>query len=100
MAAVTVRTHKGAQYAELYSTSNVKRIVVEFGDKKLMFSGGQLSVDLISESYKYGTEFQIKYWTREDPQELPRTADHNGYARVGFYLSPEEGKRLVRALTE
>lgn len=100
MAAVT--EYKGARIIHLFETKEVKRAVVSFDEnEKLFFEGGSFAVDLLTNSWKYGTEFQLIYYTREKPKKIvERVPGHNGYYRVEVTFRPEVGAEMVRALKE
>ncbi len=67
-------------------------------EEKVELEGGVLAVDWLSDSYRYGNEVQIVYYTRKRPVIRRRVDGHNGYFRVELHLDPEEAAKLVRSL--
>ncbi len=65
---------------------------------KLEFSNGKLALDLISNSYLYGEEVQLIYYTRFQPEIRRRVNGHNGFFRVELHLSKVQAAALVRGL--
>jgi len=77
----------------------VKGVTATVDDKtKLEYSSGVLAVEWLSNSYRYGDEIQLVYYTSEKPTVRQRVNGHNGYHRVEIHMTPAQAAELVRSL--
>lgn len=71
---------------------------VSFGGRRLVFKGN-LVVDEVKGSWKWGHEVTFNLWTRDLP-EIEARATNDGYSRVAISLKPEVARRLCEKLLE
>ena len=90
---------KPVKIKELVKTANHDvEATVTIGGKRYVFRG-QLCVDHITGSWKWGEQVAINVWTVDTPQVQDR-AKNDGYNRVAIALDPKLLERLCEKLLQ
>jgi len=69
---------------ELMKVKGLVDSTVSYGEKRLVFSGN-LVVDHVKGSWRWGEEVAINLWTRDLPR-FENRAENDGYSRVAISL--------------
>ncbi len=94
----TTTEYNGCQIDHMAKVQ-VKGITATIDDKtKLEFSDGLLAVEWLTQSYRYGSEVQLVYYTRTKPEIRQRVNGHNGYYRVEIHMTRDQAAELIRSL--
>lgn len=92
-------TERNGYHIDHMAEVDVKTITATINEsEKVEFQGGKLAVDWLSDSYKYGSEIQIVYYTKTPPVVKSRVDGHNGWHRVEIHLTPDAALQVVRSL--
>lgn len=98
------RIRNGAYYYELLSTPTTSgRTTATVNDKeKLLFDNSTFSVQLVTNSYKYGSELQFVAWSREAPHLEKRVDKEHFYYRleVGYLPATHETAEKLRQVAD
>ncbi len=84
------------QIRELVKLEDPLDSTVCFGDKRLVFTG-ELCIDEVKGSYKWGHEVTINLWLIGMPK-IEKRAENDGYSRVAISLPPGKMRLLCEKL--
>jgi len=98
------RLRNDAYYYELLACPTTSHLTTATIDdkSKLEFQNSVFSVDLVTNSYKYGCELQFKSYTTSAPKVKPRVDKEHGYFRLecGYLPGTHETADLLRTLAD
>jgi hypothetical protein len=95
---VTKKPYGDVRFKELVKVKEPIDATVSFGNKRMVFHG-QLVVDHIEQSWKWGDQVTINVWLK-DPPEIETRAYNDGYSRVAIALPIGLARRFCETLLE
>lgn len=93
-----VSSQNPVEIQELVKVKGKVESTVSFGGRRIVFRGN-LVVDHIKGSWRWGEQIAINLWTKDLP-EFQSRANNDGYSRVAIALPPELARRLCEKLLE
>jgi len=95
---ITKKPYGDVQFKELVKIKEPIDATVSFGKKRIVFHG-ELVVDHIEKSWKWGDQITINVWLKDLPK-IETRAYNDGYSRVGIALPIEVARRFFEKLLE
>lgn len=95
---VTKKPYGDVQFKELAKIREPIDATVSFGEKRIVFHG-QLVVDHIEQSWKWGDQITMNVWLKDLP-EIETRAYNDGYSRVAIALPVTVARRFFEKLLE
>jgi len=104
METVNLRVRNGAHYYELLkaATTSGRTTAIINETEKLVYPQSLFTVDLVTNSYKYGSELQFKSYSFKPPELHPRTDKEHQYYRLecGYLPATHETAQNLRGIAD
>ncbi len=104
METVNPRVRNGANYYELLkaTTTSGRTTAIINDSEKLVYPQSLFTVDLVTNSYKYGSELQFKSYSLKPPELHPRTDKEHNYYRLecGYLPATHQTAENLREIAD
>ena len=101
---MNLRVRNGAHYYELLksSTTSGRTTAIINDSEKFVYPQSLFTVDLVTNSWKYGSELQFKSYSLKPPELHPRTDKQHRYYRLecGYLPATHETAESLRSVAD